>query len=97
MWNYAQYTKIAKEYGGPEKYIEAIYKNGFKQGVYKASVQAIPIVLLLGIICWVGGSHYTNMKVNKTLAMDKEYEESKEQILNRLKETEFPNDEDIID
>ena len=41
MWNYAQLSKLAKLYGGPEKLVKILIDSGVKKGRW----QMIPIII----------------------------------------------------
>lgn len=38
-WSYANLTKSAKLFGGPEKFIRTIYATGYLQGYIKARLE----------------------------------------------------------
>ena len=45
-WNYATLTKTAKQFGGPEKFIETIKQQAFSQGANSEKIKQIPIALV---------------------------------------------------
>ena len=45
-WDYATLSKTAKQFGGPEKFIETIKQQAFSQGVKSEKVKQLPIALI---------------------------------------------------
>ena len=45
-WDYATLTKTAKQFGGPEKFIETMKQQAFSQGVKSEKVKHLPIALV---------------------------------------------------
>ena len=70
-WDYAWMSKIAKKFGGPEKFVKKIYTKGFTDGVNKTKPW-IPIAFISGGFITTG--------INKAINhFKKNKEESEEQ------------------
>ncbi len=80
-WDYAELSKLAKENGGPEKLVEALFESGIKAGKNKM-YPLIGVALAGGILITVG-----IQKISQKQAISKEAaDEVKREIIQGIKD-----------
>ena len=66
MWDYAQLTKTAAEYGGPEKLIEKIEAAAFMKGSISGLKQGVGIAALISMpVCVAVAKAYAGYQLKK--------------------------------
>lgn len=66
MWDYAQLTKTAAEYGGPDKYIDAIKAFAHAEGCASGFIKGAGIVTLISVpVCAAIAKFYADYQVKK--------------------------------
>lgn len=66
MWDYAQLTKTAAEYGGPDKYIDTIKAFAHAEGCASGFIKGAGIVTLISVpACAAIANFYADYQVKK--------------------------------
>ena len=91
-WDYANLAKIAKRYGGPEKYLNTIKEASFSKGYGQAKTEDFRIQLILtaaGLVA-SGIAVYDGWRVRKLTQQIKDTEaaEAEQILLEELEEME---------
>jgi hypothetical protein len=72
-WEYADLTKLAKNYGGPENLITSIYTEAYKDAVMDiAKLFYIPIAVLSTAFLWRKSKEEISRLVNKNVKLKSE-------------------------
>lgn len=85
IWDYAELSKKAKEYGGPEKLIEIIFNDGRSTGHREMKTIVVGGVIV-GIAVGVGMKMAIDYIYKKVVISKSDVEKSKAQIINGINE-----------
>lgn len=67
-WDYAELSHIAKEFGGPERFVNAVNYDGIVQGRWQVIIPELVVVGLAGLGIW--GKHlYDKRKVQNEITI----------------------------
>lgn len=85
-WRYSQLSKLAKSFGGPEKMIAAIKKNGENVGMLKGAAIGASAMLVISEV-----AHYIKDSAAKS---KKEAEEAEQELIDGINkyDNEHPNE-----
>ena len=66
MWDYAQLTKTAAEFGGPKEYIDAIETIAYTEGLVRGIKKGAGVATLVAIpVCAVIAKLYADFQLKK--------------------------------
>ena len=94
MWNYAAWSKLAKQHGGPEKLADDLFSGGVKVGRMKGHIDMLPFV---GLAVAVTAGIMKLVEVKQKMAKE-DIEEAKVKFIEGIKkyDEEHPNDGDDV-
>ena len=99
-WGYAGLSRIAKKYGGPEKYVETIKKHSFQQGLQQGEDKLKTKML----VAFVGGAvvyqipkvvKYCMYKVKEIT--NKEAKEAEEKLIEEIMKVDEKENEIVTE
>lgn len=112
-WNYSDLSKLAKQYGGPEKLLEVIKKSsvqkcikqGIEQGIKIGKGKMIPVVVLAIAGGAVAGGTAVYYAVSKKFADEKKGEQISEEeaaaaeaiLIEEIKKAETEAEKEITE